>query len=303
MTFEQQQTTYTVFKRKQEYFKIHKDLAKNLDKMKNQQNNDWDFKIIVSGNGKTRTGKSTLAAQMANYMDPNFLDGWKDRICFSGREVMKSAKKLPKGSWIIYDEARGGLNNKKQMFGFVQELMDFLNECGNLNQGIIFVLPDFFDLPKSVCVNQTIFSLNCYTVGAFKRGYFNFYSGNDKRLLYFKGNKQANHGAHPPTFGGTFPKGFPVDKEIYEQYKKSTLKAIRQEQKKEGSEIKKLRDRIALLLFKLKRDYDIDYKDSGKMVGVHRNTVTKWLNRESVKIESQMHNFGSKFINSDKEEV
>lgn len=303
MTFNQNQTTYTEFYRKDQKFKLHRQLVANLDKMKNQQTNDWDFKIIVSGNGKTRTGKSTVAAQIANYMDPNFLDGWKDRICFSGKDVIKSAKKLPKGSWIIYDEARGGLNNKKQMYGFVQELMDFLNECGNLNQGIIFVLPDFFDLPKSVCVNQTIFSLNCYTQGAFKRGYFGFFSGRDKRLLYFKGKKQADHQAQRPTFDGTFVKDYPVDKETYENYKITKLREIRKEQKKEGSEIKKLRDRLALLIFKLKRDYDIEYKVVGKMVGVHRNTITKWLERESVKVEAQMHDFGSKLINMEEEEV
>jgi len=256
---------------------FHKALSENMDTLLENQKNDWDFKLAISGDGATRTGKSTIGAQICAYCDPTFIDNWKDRIIFDGQKLIEIAYKVPKGTWLMYDEAKEGLDSKKQMEKYVQNLLEFFSQCGNLNLGIIIILPEFFELPKSVALNQTICLINCYARNGFQRGYFDFFSRNKKKYLYIKGQKFLDYNCQTPSFKGTFVNFFPVNKTDYENLKNQTLINLRNKNNysKEKEENNTNKVRIKILLKYLMKDLKIKPKFIGELIGVHRTTIYK----------------------------
>jgi len=214
-------------------FSFHERLYQNISKIIKANKNDWDFKILISGNGMTRTGKSTLAAQLACVVDPKFT---LDQVIFKGDKLVEHSKEIGKHRALVYDEAKEGLDSKKAITNYSNNIMTYFAECGWLNQFMIIVLPDFFDLNKSIALNQSIFLINCYTRNAFTRGYFNFYNRKGKRYLYIKGKKYYNYDCQTPTFQGTFTKWFPFDKDEYEKRKAENQKD-KDEKKIDGRKI------------------------------------------------------------------
>lgn len=191
-------------------------LIKNLDELKKANGFDWDFKIIISGDGLTRSGKTTLAGQIGKYLNN---DSTEDNWVYSGEELIPTSQKLGEKKVLIYDEARESLDSKKAMQKYSQNIVDYFNECGYLNQFLIIVLPDFFDLNKSVALNLSVFLINVTTQDGFKRGYYEFYSRKNKRLLYIKGKRYNDYTCHSASFRGVFNKFFPYDHEVLQRKK------------------------------------------------------------------------------------
>jgi len=260
-------------------FKIHKALSENLDLIKENQKKDWDFKLAISGDGMTRTGKSTVAALICAYQDKEFVKNWKDRIIFDGGKLIEQAYKVPKGSWLMYDEAREGLDSRKQMERYTKNLLDFFSQCGNLNLGIVIVLPEFFELPKSIAINQTVCLINCFARNGFDRGYFDFFNRKDKRYLFVNGQKYLNYQAQKPSFRGTFNNWFPVNKAEYERLKNKTLNKIRK--KENVSEIKQREEthriRIKILLKHLIKEVKLKPAFLGELLGISRSRIYDYI--------------------------
>lgn len=266
-------------------WKIHEALSQNLDDIKTNQKNDWDFKLALSGDGMTRTGKSTLGVQICTYQDKEFIPNWKERIIFDGQKLIEIAYKIPKGSWLLYDEAREGLDSKKQMERYTRNLLDFFSQCGNLNLGIVIVLPEFFELPKSIAISQTICLINCYARNGFDRGYFDFFNRKDKRYLYIQGQKYLEYQAQRPSFKGTFTKYFPINKQEYETLKNETLQKIK---KRENiSEIKEQqqteRIRVKILIKHMMKQLKIKPTFIGELLGIARTTIYGYLKEDKAK--------------------
>ena len=197
----------------------------NLDILAKHIKKDWFFMILVSGSGITRVGKSVLAQQIAYYL------AWKNKVKFDidqiywhGEEVMKKAVKLPKWTPFVYDEAKGGLDSKRAMETMTKNLTDFFAEAGQLNLIPIIVIPDFFDFKKEIAVTQSICLFNVYYRKEFERGYYGFYSADDKRALYYKGKLFRNYFIKAPSFRGHFPNKYMVDETEYRRRKRLALK-------------------------------------------------------------------------------
>jgi hypothetical protein len=257
---------------------MHELLTKNLDLIIENQNNDWDFKELISGDGMTRTGKSTIGFQCGQYQDENFAKNWKDQVIFDGNKLTETAYRVGKGKVLVYDEAREGLDSKKQMERYTKNLLDFFSQCGNLNHIIIIVLPEFFDLPKSIAITQSIFLINCYAKNGFDRGYFDFFNRKDKKFLYVKGQKFLDYKAQSPSFKGTFTKFIPFPREEYESLKNKTLHKLKKEKTeafKEQYLMEKLRIKILLnyLIKELKKKPIF----ISQMIGVSRTMLYKYL--------------------------
>lgn len=271
-------------KRGKRTFKFHQLLANNLDKIVEQQEQDWDFKQLVSGDGMTRTGKSTLAFQMALYQDSTFADNWKDRIIFDGQKLIETAYKCGKKKVLVYDEAREGLDSKKQMEKYTQNLLDFFSQCGNLNHIVIIVLPEFFELPKTIAITQSIFLVNCYAEG-FKRGYFEFHNRKSKRYLYIKGQKFLDYKSQTPSWKGTFTKYVPFDKAEYEELKSKTLQQIKKKENvshiKEQQQTEKIR--VKILIKHMMKQLKIKPAFIGELLGIARTTVYGYLKEDKSK--------------------
>jgi len=263
---------------------FHEVLSKNLDTIREQQTQDWDFKELISGDGMTRTGKSTLAFQMALYQDPTFADNWQNRIIFDGQKLIETAYNIGTQKTLVYDEAREGLDNKKQMEKYTRNLLDFFSQCGNLNHIVIIVLPEYFELPKTIAITQSIFLINCYADG-FKRGYFEFHNRKSKRYLYIKGQKYLDYKAQRPSWKGTFTKYMPFDKKEYETLKNKTLQDIKKRENFSEIKEKQLTEkiRVKILIKHMMKQLKIKPAFIGELLGIARTTVYGYLKKERPK--------------------
>lgn len=217
-------------------FYMHRALKTNLDYVIKHVSKDWDFVIIVSGNGQVRIGKSVFAQQLGKYLSYHLGTPWSmENIIFDSTKLIEISKRMPKYSVVVYDEAREGLNNARILSGLTQNLLNYFAECGQLNQIFILVLPDFFDLPKSIAVTRSTFLINVYWTGEFDRGHFAFYNNAQKRGLYFNGKKYQNYSANKAYFHGRFRNVHTVDETEYRKKKWNSLSQKKEKEEKEGA--------------------------------------------------------------------
>lgn len=236
-------------------------LKSNLDTAVYNLPHDFDVVGLITGNGMVRVGKSVLAQQIGYYFAYEMGTPFTIKnIVFSGEELMRVAFELPPNSVIIYDEARGELDNKKMMETVTKRLLDFFAECGYMNHILLLVLPDLFELPKGIAVNRSDFLINVFRsseevknkrgedVMKYKRGYFQFYNRERKKRLYIDGKKQYDdYGIGKPNFWGEFRNYNVIDDQEYRAKKA-------QHSRRERNKDKDLR-RFAIALTALCDDY------------------------------------------------
>ena len=234
-------------------------LAENLQHIPKFLAQDRDIIMIVSGRGKTRTGKSTIAAQIAAYADfllrggrmdlrrdpetkrfihpvilkkpvgpPKFT---LDNVFFDVEKLMEVAPKSPKNSIFIVDESRSGNDSKSSMNALNRRVEIFFDECGALNNFIILVLPDYFTLSANIATSRSMFLVDVYCDENWKRGYFNFFNEVQKEFLFWMGKKVIGsfkrYTAANPNFFGRFPDFLPFDRPTYNARKLEAIKKRR----------------------------------------------------------------------------
>lgn len=231
-------------------------LAENLQWIPQFLKKDFDCVGIISGRGKTRTGKSTKAAQVGFFCAWLLAGGEMDlrrkedsnkfinpvvikkptkdlnfslnNLAFSPEDLMRLGRNLKKNSVIIYDEGRTGLDAKSTMSSLNRMLEDFFQECGQYNHVILIVLPDFFKLHADYAVSRSYFLIDVFLDESFNRGYFNFYNEVQKDFLFHHGKKRlgilSKYSASYPSFSGRFSGWFPFDRKKYDLLKRLALK-------------------------------------------------------------------------------
>ena len=261
-------------------FKIHTWLKDNLDIMVEARRGNLNFNGLTSGDGKTRTGKTTITIQEACYVDHTFLDNWKTRIIYDWDELIEVCNKLKPGQAVIYDEARDVLNSANSMSRYCQKLLTFFSRVGSKNLFIFVVLPDFFDLPKSLAIVQSHFLINVYFRNGFQRGFFNFFNDNQKKYLYIMGKKFLDYNAAKPSFKGTFTNFFPLNYTTYEAHKQEAFKRVEAKKKKriiESPRVIKYKDQIRVLVKYTMEKENKTQKEMGQMIGVTQKTIGNYL--------------------------
>lgn len=249
--------------RESEGFLMDGYLCNNLLGIPGYLKKKWDVVAIVSGHGKVRVGKSTLAFQIGTLIawllaggkinmelvkNIDGKTGWKinkvrqpikpmnfsleENVVFSAMDLKKSATRLlekyGKNQLIIYDEGREGLEGARAMENLNKVMQDFFQECGFMGHIILIVLPNYFKLHEDYAVSRSLFLIDAFHDKYKRRGYFNFYNEIDKEWLYFMGKKkigisQKYKAAHE-TFWGRFTSWFPFDRTEYERLKAEALK-------------------------------------------------------------------------------
>jgi len=237
-------------------------LRANLDIIIRNIHKDLDFVIVISGGGEVRIGKSILSNQIGYYItfevnrlyygegsiiknkktkspylsEPNTFD--LRNYCFKGTELIEKGKSLgiKKFSVLIYDEAGESLSSKRILSTLTQNLLDYFREVGQFNLFNILVIPEFFDLPKSIAINRSIFLLDTYFEGEFQRGQFKFFDKKLKKKLYLKGKKELDYQLVHPSFRGRFTNTWLINEADYRVAKdeafKGREKQLRAEDKK-----------------------------------------------------------------------
>lgn len=225
------------------HFWINPTLKANLDGMIYDIDKDWDFVIIITGDGMVRVGKSVLAQQVGAYFASKTGRAFTvDNIVFSGEELMKKGTKVPK-QIFVYDEARADLDSKKTLSRVSKVLQDFFAECGMMNHIVILVLPDFFELNKRIAIARSEALINVFIKKDIKqtkngdvlsrtRGYYGYYGSKKKKKLYLIGKKQNdNYECVPWDFWGNFTNNWVLDKDEYDKKKLEYLRRDRMQEK------------------------------------------------------------------------
>lgn len=259
-------------------------LAENLQYVPAFLRKDFDCVGIISGRGKVRTGKSTIAGQVGFFCAWLLAGGEMDlrrqedsnkfinsvvikkpnkplnftlkNLAFSPDDLMRLGRTLPKNSVIIYDEGRTGLDAKTTMSALNKMLEDFFQECGQYNHVILIVLPDFFKLHADYAVSRSYFLIDVFLDENYNRGYFNFYNEVQKDFLYNHGKKKlgilAKYNAGYSSFSGRFTSWFPFEKQKYDALKRLALK--KKELTARRTKIKEQRDALMSMYKKETQD-------------------------------------------------
>jgi len=268
-------------------------LKENLDGIPPFLKKSWDVVGIVSGHGKVRIGKSTMALQIAYYIAWILAGGQViadedgkvikiiqptkeinfdlDHVVFSPDELMATAQKLPRGSVIVYDEGRAGLDSARAMESINKGMQDFFQECGVLGHVIIIVLPSFFKLHEDFAIARSLFLVDVYADKKFNRGSFHFYNENQKEWLYYLGKKKigirAKYSAAHSSFTGSFSSWMNLDRDAYDKKKREAIK-----KKRETRLQKKFKKQRDAAIYLAKRHSGYTHEDLGRELSALSNS-------------------------------
>ena len=234
---------------------------------------DWDFVILVTGDRSVRIGKSILSMTIAAYLAyagnkmQLIMDYALKDVYFDSKLMMSEAQSKPLYSINHYDEGRQSLAASKSMKQFQQDLIDFFNECGQLNQIFIVTLPDFFELKENIAVGRSEFLINVYRKEAtierdifndgvkmpivrLDRGFFEFFSRRKKQLLYdiAKSTRRKSYGLVKADFIGRFTNQYTIDEEKYKAKKRESLARFAERHQKETQEEKDVKLRNNMII-------------------------------------------------------
>lgn len=141
--------------------------------VRNRRNCLFDSIIMITG--PERSGKSTLALQLARRIDSNFP---LRNVCFKIADFSKLIDELPDGSVIVFDEAGFDMFNQEWWADFQQELIKKLLVIGLKQHILILNVPHRKELNKKLRERRVAFWINVYTKGdEYKRGYATFRRG------------------------------------------------------------------------------------------------------------------------------
>ena len=197
-------------------------LKSNLDVVVKDVKKDFDSFIVITG--REGFGKSTLAFQVATYLDPTFNLG---RVVFTAEQFVDAVENAERYECIVFDETMGYLGSRGAMSKFNRSLVKVMSEMRSKNLFIILCIPNFFELDRYPAIHRSTGLLHIY-----KRGRFGSYDYKKKTQLYLLGKRNYSYSVSP-TFIGSFVKYFPLDKEKYEQKKQL---AIQEWKKLKGKE-------------------------------------------------------------------
>lgn len=171
--------------------------AKDVMKKKN-------LDLVIACSGYPGLGKSKLISQVAAFCDPTFTE---DRM-WQTTDDFVSAVKNETGilKAHVLDEAWEGLSSGQVRRKIGRILLNIMNVIRQKRLFIFIVLPDFFDLSKSIAIFRSRWLLHCYSEEFGDVGRFAAFDQNAKKQLYIRGKKFEDYGAWPADFYGVFTK-------------------------------------------------------------------------------------------------
>lgn len=271
--------------KKQNAYYIDPLLAKNLDKMRDVVQTDMDWLFLVDG--AEGSGKSTIAQQIAKYVDPTFD---VSRICFSSGQFTNCVINAAKYQAVIYDEAYKGLNSRATMSKVNRNIVSMFTEVRQKNLFLFVVLPSFFDLDKYVAIWRSRSLIHTEFTDKMKRGRFKFYNSETKKYLYIKGKQFYEYRVVKPNIRGTFTDGYVVDEVEYRKRKLEALKEYDEtnEQITDAQEYVKW---FATRVNEARTDLGLTQMQIAELLELSTRTFERWVS-EHKKIKEKKHNLG-----------
>ena len=227
-------------------FYLHPDLKTNIDNyfIKAVEKN-WDCVIGITG--MEGSGKTTAAMTFAKYVDESFpgepLNDRSnrrtlDRVVFTFDQFMKAIDAAQPGQAIVFDEAVMAMNAQDASSELQKILIKKMTMIRKKRLYLFLLIPTIFMLRRYFAVSRMRALVHFYTPDGITRGYFKFYNYEDKRKLYFRGFKEWNQNATPPSFKGrtTDTSWYFFNQDDYEEKKDAAIKELTEAPKKERTE-------------------------------------------------------------------
>ncbi len=172
----------------------------NAKKVMRKKNLD----LVIARSGYPGLGKSKIISQVAAFCDPTFSE---DRMWQTTEEFV-SAVKNETGvlKSHVLDEAWEGLSSGQVRRKIGRILVNIMNVIRQKRLFIFIVLPDFFDLSKSIAIFRSRWLIHCYSEDFGDIGRFAAFDQAAKKQLYIRGKKFEDYGAWPADFYGVFTK-------------------------------------------------------------------------------------------------
>ncbi len=147
--------------------------CKYINKVRQQ---DEDFVMLVTG--QTRSGKSTLAIEIALHIDPVF--EMDKQILFDIKELGKRIYES-KGKVYILDEAIFDAFNREAMSMMNRWLVKIFTVCAERNHVIIMIIPKvkWLDKPVKERISFMFYTIKQYTPQGIMRGIYRAYDWTD----------------------------------------------------------------------------------------------------------------------------
>lgn len=185
-------------------------ILKSLDKIKKRlKNKERDYCIVVSG--RERTGKSTFAAMIGDYIAEGKLN--IDNICFTPREFVRAVNNSPGGDVIIFDEAGTGLFSRESMSKGNRILVQMMQVIGCKHNCTIMCIPDFRMIDSYIRKGRVDLHFLIH-----RKGHYKAYN---RRLLEALLDSKKGYKIKPSA-SGTFKDAFP--ERLRKNYKAKELK-------------------------------------------------------------------------------
>lgn len=247
-------------------FIMNEYLLANLEPVKKVvQNKDFDFVTLVAG--LPGIGKSTFGINMAKYLDPNFTI---DNIAFTAEDFIELTNTLPPRSAVILDESFESMNSKVGMSADFLKIMNHLQLIRQRNLFIILILPNFFDLQKSIAIYRSSFLFVCYGKKFGNRGSFAAFGREEKKMLYILGQKYLNYHATAPNFRGKFYKQQAINED---EYNKRKLEHLQNRAKDKTAKVGRADKTKVMLAAYMRHVLNISAKKMAEITGVSERAI------------------------------
>jgi len=245
----------------------------NAKKVMRKRNVD----LVIAISGYPGTGKSKIAAQLASFCDPSFTE---DRMFQTSEEFQEAVENEiePLKSYVL-DEAFEGLSSGEVRRRAGRLFTSLLNVVRQKRLFIFIVLPDFFDLGKSIAIFRSRWLIHCYGESFGDVGTFIAFDQSSKKLLYIKGKQFENYSAQKADFNGTFTNADSPNFNWKRYEEEIKPKAIKRADENINSERNSLKHRNILLL-KLKDYCGIKPKQIAEWIDMNVNYVRDLINKQ-----------------------
>lgn len=159
--------------------KFHEKLWTLIKVIIDMKTKGWDSILLIDG--RRRSGKSTLAMQIAYLLDPdlsidNYISGLED--------APLQIEKAKDGAPLIFDEGSLVAGSKDTMSAQSKKLHKIIDVIGAKQLTLIFCMPSFLDISRSIVMNHAMFLIRVGTKKTLARGIFRVYKNKKMKRLY-----------------------------------------------------------------------------------------------------------------------
>ncbi len=239
---------------------------------------DVDLPTVVTG--YPGSGKSTFVIQAATFCDHTFNH---KRMCQSAEDFIEGIKTAKVGEAWVLDESYKDLNSSEVRRETGRALLNVMNIIRQKRLYIFIVLPNFFDLHKSIAIFRTRWLIHCYDKSFGDIGYFAAFDRPTKHSLYIKGKRDESYDIVPSDGNGKFTKQVPetFDWEAYTQMKEKGLQEVFVSTQEDRTSIVQRN----ILIYHLYKAHDYTTKKLSEISGVSIRHTQDIVKKEKKKDE------------------